>query len=192
VQDRSARLRRTVSPSPTGVGATDTSRSRCNTKRSADASRGTTITSASAANFRCLLLVQQEVRRAWFKWLRRRSQRTRLKLGEVFGTTQAFPSSASQYPCPNLGRLATSRTDGGAVWWKSPSTDLARARSGRPLLATLQHHFAFTESMSDIGMLYEAACAAAWRPCKRRHRGGAGFHPDLTSSRGISIVSTSR
>jgi len=39
------------SPSPTGVGATDTSRSRCNTKRSADASRGTTITSASAATF---------------------------------------------------------------------------------------------------------------------------------------------
>jgi group II intron reverse transcriptase/maturase len=59
------------------------------------------------------------------------------ELGEVFGTTQAFPSSASQYPCPNLGRLATSHTDGGAVWWKSPSTDLARARSGRPLLATL-------------------------------------------------------
>jgi hypothetical protein len=26
------------------------------------------------------------------------------------------------------------------------STDLARARSGRPLLATLQRHFAFTES----------------------------------------------
>jgi len=45
-----------------------------------------------SGNFRCLLLVQQEVRRAWFKWLRRRSQRTRL-IGEVFGTTQAFPSS---------------------------------------------------------------------------------------------------
>jgi len=76
--------------------------------------QGTTITSASAATFVVCLLVQQEVRRAWFKWLRRRSQRNASELGEVFGTTQAFPSSASQYSCPNLGRLATSRTDGGA------------------------------------------------------------------------------
>lgn len=29
-------------------------------------------------NFRCLLVVQEEVKRAWYKWLRRRSQRTRL------------------------------------------------------------------------------------------------------------------
>ena len=91
-----------------------------------------------SGNFRCLLLGQQEVRRAWFKWLRPSESKNASELGEVFGTTQAFPSPASQYPCPNLGRLATSHTDGGAVWWKSPSTDLARARGGRPLLATLQ------------------------------------------------------
>ena len=31
-----------------------------------------------SGNFRCLLVVQEEVKRAWYKWLRRRSQRTRL------------------------------------------------------------------------------------------------------------------
>jgi len=48
---RSARLRRTVKSIADWCRGNRHKRSRCNTKRSADASRGTTITSASAATF---------------------------------------------------------------------------------------------------------------------------------------------
>jgi retron-type reverse transcriptase len=44
-----------------------------------------------SGNFRCLLLVQQEVRRAWFKWLRRRSQRTRLNWERYLELLKRFP-----------------------------------------------------------------------------------------------------
>jgi RNA-directed DNA polymerase len=44
-----------------------------------------------SGNFRCLLLVNQEVRRAWFKWLRRRSKRTRLTWERFLELLKRFP-----------------------------------------------------------------------------------------------------
>jgi group II intron reverse transcriptase/maturase len=44
-----------------------------------------------SGNFRCLLLVRDEVRRAWFKWLRRRSQRTRLNWERFLELLKRFP-----------------------------------------------------------------------------------------------------
>jgi RNA-directed DNA polymerase len=44
-----------------------------------------------SGSFRCLLLVQDEVRRAWFKWLRRRSQRTRLTWERLLELLKRFP-----------------------------------------------------------------------------------------------------
>ena len=44
-----------------------------------------------SGNFRCLLLVHQEVRRAWYKWLRRRSQRTRLTWERFLELLKRFP-----------------------------------------------------------------------------------------------------
>jgi group II intron reverse transcriptase/maturase len=44
-----------------------------------------------SGNFRCLLLVNEAVRRAWFKWLRRRSQRTRLTWERFLGLLKRFP-----------------------------------------------------------------------------------------------------
>jgi RNA-directed DNA polymerase len=44
-----------------------------------------------SGNFRCLLLVNEAVRRTWFKWLRRRSQRTRLTWERFLGLLKRFP-----------------------------------------------------------------------------------------------------
>jgi len=44
-----------------------------------------------SGNFRCLLLVNEAVRRVWFKWLRRRSQRTRLTWERYLELLKRFP-----------------------------------------------------------------------------------------------------
>jgi hypothetical protein len=44
-----------------------------------------------SGNFRCLLLVHEAVRRAWFKWIRRRSQRTRLTWERYIELLKRFP-----------------------------------------------------------------------------------------------------
>ena len=66
-----------------------------------------------SGNFRCLLLVQQEVRRAWFKWLRRRSQRTRLNWRGIWN-----------YSSVSLFRVPVSVSESGA-----PSHEPHRRRS---------------------------------------------------------------
>jgi len=44
-----------------------------------------------SGNFRSLLLLEQEVQRAWYKWLRRRSQRTRLNWKRFTALLERFP-----------------------------------------------------------------------------------------------------
>ena len=41
-------------------------------------------------------------------------------------------SSPTSHHGPDMGSVATSHIGGGAVWWKSPSTALARGRDGQP------------------------------------------------------------
>jgi len=46
--------------------------------------------------------------------------------------------------------VTTSRISGGAGWWKSPCPDLARARSGQLLRATLQEDSAVLRGISFL------------------------------------------
>ena len=83
-------------------------------------------------NFRSLLRLVEATKRAWYKWLCRRSQRKRLTLGEVHGSPPAEASSPPTDHGPDLGCVTTSHIDGRAGWWKSPCPDLARGRGGQP------------------------------------------------------------
>jgi hypothetical protein len=80
-----------------------------------------------SGNYRGMRPLVEATERNWFKWLRRRSNRTRL-------TWQKFAAILKRYPLPTpqihvriWGELATSRISGGAGWGRSPSPDLERA-----------------------------------------------------------------
>ena len=65
-------------PSTTGVDAIGTSRSRRSTPRSVRRLRGHFNYFGVSGNFRSLLRLVEATKRAWYKWLCRRSQRKRL------------------------------------------------------------------------------------------------------------------
>ena len=73
--------------------ATDIFRLRFSTRRSQGVSRATSTTSASSGNFRSLLLVLEQAKRSWYKWLCRRSQRKRL-------TWERFEDLLRDFPLP--------------------------------------------------------------------------------------------
>ena len=61
------------------------------------------------------------------KWLRRRSQRTRLtweRFNRLLGTLPASPAAGCR---ADMGGVATRHISGGAGWWKSPCPVLVRA-----------------------------------------------------------------
>jgi len=70
------------------------------------------------------------VERAWYKWLNRRSQRSTLDLGEVSSPFERLSPPSPQSTFVALGLSPVSRISGGTVWWKSPSTGLARGPAG--------------------------------------------------------------
>ena len=81
-------------------------------------------------NQRSLACLGWHARRAWYKWLNRRSQRTRW-------TWERFQDLLRDFPLPNprvMVRIwggGTARRDhGGAGWWKSPCPDLRGPRLG--------------------------------------------------------------
>ena len=115
-----------------------------------------------SGNFRSLLRLVEATKRAWYKWLCRRSQRKRLDLGEVYGSPPTDASSPPTDHGPDLGWVATSHINGRAGWWKSPCPDLARGRGGKP-----------------PGLLYNSLLA---RPRGRRI-GNAAAPPRRDSSR---------
>ena len=83
-----------------------------------------------SGNFRSLLLIIEQAKRSWYKWLCRRSQRTRLTWERFEDLLRGLPAPPTPDHSSNLGFVTTSRISGGAVWWQSPCTDLARARGG--------------------------------------------------------------
>jgi len=173
---RSARLRRKSSPSPDCVGATDTTGQGATRSASADASRGTTITSASA-HFSLSVAGAAGSKARLVQVAPPSESKNASELGEVFGNYSSVSLFRVPVSVSESGAPSHEPHRRGAVWWKSPRYGSGRGPgAGRPLLATLQHHFAFHRiKCSDIGMLYEAACAASWRRCKRRASGWGGL-----------------
>ena len=55
-----------------------------------------------------------------------------------------------------------------------------------------KRHFPSPEENADNGSWTKPLARQLGGRANDGHRSGAGFHPDLTSSRGISIVSTGR
>jgi hypothetical protein len=53
-------------------------------------------------------------------------------VGEVQRSAEMVASSPTSNHGPDLESVATSHIGGGAGWWKSPSTALARGRDGQP------------------------------------------------------------
>ena len=87
-------------------------------------------------NHQSLGCLAYQARRAWYKWLRRRSQRVRLDLGKVPRPVTDLPLTDSSGGSNYLGVRTASRSTGRAGWWKSPCPDLARAWVGQPAQAT--------------------------------------------------------
>jgi len=67
---------------------------------------------------------------AWFKWLRRRSQRTRLTWERSQDLLTGLPSSPSTDRRSDLGAVTREPSQRGAGWSKWASPVLARASAG--------------------------------------------------------------
>jgi group II intron reverse transcriptase/maturase len=78
-------------------------------------------------NYGSLACLALATRRAWFKWLCRRSQRRRLNWERFRRLLERYPLPRPRITVRIWGRLAASHFSGGAGWWKSPCPDLVRA-----------------------------------------------------------------
>ena len=81
-------------------------------------------------NSKSLQQLVEATKYAWYKWLRRRSQRSRLTWKRYKDLLRWWPLPRPRIRVQIWGPSATSHIGGGAGWWKSPSPDLARGRRG--------------------------------------------------------------
>lgn len=81
-------------------------------------------------NYRSMDRLAYHARRAWYKWLCRRSQRARLNWERFGDVLRDYPLPRPRITVRIWENAAVSRTNRGAGWWKSPSPDLARAPAG--------------------------------------------------------------
>ena len=72
-------------------------------------------------NYHSVMLLVEATKRAWYKWLCRRSQRKRLNWERFTDLLGVVASSSATDHGPDLGLVATSHIDGGAVCGKSRS-----------------------------------------------------------------------
>ncbi len=82
-----------MDPSTLGVVATDTYRSRLQHKALTRRIQGHLNYFGVSGNFRCLLLLIEQAKRIWYKWLGRRSHRKRL-------TWERFADLLRDFPLP--------------------------------------------------------------------------------------------
>src|SRR2546426_1141164 len=85
-----------------------------------------------SGNFRSLLRRVEATKRAWYKWLCRRSQRKRLPWERFTDLLRQRPLPRPRITVRIWGGVTTSHIDGRARWWTSPCPDLARGRGGKP------------------------------------------------------------
>jgi group II intron reverse transcriptase/maturase len=81
-------------------------------------------------NRRSLDQLRYHAERAWYRWLSRRSQNTRLNWERFQDLLRDFPLPRPRVTVQIWVSGSASRPSGGAGWWKSPCPDLARALAG--------------------------------------------------------------
>ncbi len=81
-------------------------------------------------NCRGLMRLVEATKRAWYKWLCRRSQHKHLTWERFTALLGRLPLPRPQVTVQIWGRPATRRGHGRAGWWQSPCPDLARAPVG--------------------------------------------------------------
>jgi len=81
-------------------------------------------------NHRSLDQLRYHAERAWYRWLRRRSQTVRLNWERFKDLLRDFPLPRPRVVVQIWGSGSSSRPPGGAGWWRSPCPDLARAPAG--------------------------------------------------------------
>jgi hypothetical protein len=77
-----------------------------------------------------LSTLRHKARRTWYKWLNRRSQRSRLNWKRFEDLLRDFPLPAPRVYVNLWGTNSMRRTSRGAGWSKCPRPDLARAPAG--------------------------------------------------------------
>ena len=105
-----------------------------------------------SGNFPSLLRLVEATKRAWYKWLCRRSQRKRLNWERFTDLLRQRPLPRPRITVRIWGGVTTRHIDGRAGWWQSPCPDLGRGRDGQP-----------------PGLLYNGLCTS---PRRARPPGG--------------------